>query len=104
MMQNAKFPATFALIVGPSDRSKPAIVFYVVRNSGNPAAATVVQFPDGDDELNTNPPTPCLGKRPQRPKPKGPGRPWGQEPLAHGRTVAGVRQCSFLFFWRFLVL
>ena len=30
---------------------------------------------DDDDELNTNPPTPCLGKRPQRPKPKGPGRP-----------------------------
>ena len=40
-----------------------------------------------DDELNINPPTPCLGKRPQRPKPKGPGRPWGQKPLAHGRTV-----------------
>jgi len=45
---------------------------------------------DDDDELNTNPPTPCLGKRPQRPKPKGPGRPWGQKPLAHGRTVEGV--------------
>ena len=46
-----------------------------------------------DDELNINPPTPCLGKRPQRPKPKeGPGRPWGQQkPLAHGRTVEGVR-------------
>ena len=43
-----------------------------------------------DDELNINPPTPCLGKRPQRPKPKGPGRPWGQKPLAHGRTVEGV--------------
>ena len=28
-----------------------------------------------DDELNINPPTPCLGKRPQRPKPKGPGLP-----------------------------
>ena len=45
---------------------------------------------DDDDELNINPPTPCLGKRPQRPKPKGPGRPWGQKPLAHGRTVEGV--------------
>ena len=33
---------------------------------------------DDDDELNINPPTPCLGKRPQRPKPKGHGRPWGQ--------------------------
>ena len=41
---------------------------------------------DDDDELNINPSTPCLGKRPQRPKPKGPGRPWGQKPLAHGRT------------------
>ena len=46
---------------------------------------------DDDDELNINPPTPpCLGKSPQRPKPKGPGRPWGQKPLAHGRTVEGV--------------
>ena len=34
---------------------------------------------DDDDELNINPPTPCLGKRPQRPKPKGPGRPCGQD-------------------------
>ena len=40
--------------------------------------------------LNTNPPTPCLGKCPQRPKPKGPGRPWVQKHLAHGRTVEGV--------------
>ena len=31
--------------------------------------------------------TPCLGKRPQIPKPKGPGRPWGQKPLAHGHTA-----------------
>ena len=45
---------------------------------------------DYDYELNINPPTPCFGKRPQRPKPKGPGRPWGQKPLAHGRTVEGV--------------
>ena len=38
-----------------------------------------------------HPPTPFLGKRPQRPKPKGPGRPWGQKkPLAHGRTVEGA--------------
>ena len=44
---------------------------------------------DHDDELNINPPTPCLGKRLQRPNPKGPGRPWGQKPLAHGRTVEG---------------
>ena len=44
-----------------------------------------------DDESNIKRPTPCLGKRPQRPKPKGPGRPWGQKPLAHGRTVEGVR-------------
>ena len=27
-------------------------------------------------ELNINPPTPCLGKRPQIPKPQGPGRPY----------------------------
>ena len=46
--------------------------------------------PDDEDESNINPPTPCLGKRPQRPNPKGPGRPWGQKPLAHGRTVEGV--------------
>ena len=45
---------------------------------------------DDDDELNINPPTPCLGKRPQRPKPKGPGRPWGQKPLAHGYIVEGA--------------
>ena len=40
-------------------------------------------------------PTPCLGKRPKRPKPKGPGRPWGQKPLAHGRTVAGTSNTDF---------
>ena len=53
---------------------------------------------DDDDELNTNPPTPCLGKRPQRPKPQGPGRPWGQKPLAYGRTVEGVKRTRFSVF------
>ena len=40
VMQNAKLPASFALIVEPSDRSKSVILFYVTRNSGSPAAAT----------------------------------------------------------------
>ena len=48
--------------------------------------------PRNNGELNTSPPAPCLGKRPQRPKPKGPGRPWGQKPLAHGRTVKEGRR------------
>ena len=50
---------------------------------------------DGDGELTTNPPTPCLGKRPQTPKPKAPGRPWGQgaerSPWpTDGRTAEGA--------------
>ena len=55
-----------------------------------PLASARKQPENDDGELNINPPTPCLGKRPQRPKPKGPGRPWGQKPLAHGRKVEGV--------------
>ena len=43
-----------------------------------PARLYIATYDDDDDdgcELNINPPAPCLGKRPQRPKPKGPGRP-----------------------------
>ena len=58
-----------------------------------------------DDELNINPTTPCLGKRPQRPKPKGPGRPWGLTHLfthlsltvtrtPHSRTLCVSRHSS----------
>ena len=37
VMQNAKSPVPFALVVGPSDSSsKPAILLYVARNSGAP--------------------------------------------------------------------
>jgi len=53
------------------------------------------------NQTNKNPPTPCLGKRPQRPKPrrisashgstrllKGLGKPWEHEAaLARGRTL-----------------
>ena len=50
-----------------------------------------------DDELIINPSTPCLGKRPQRPKPKGPGRPWGQKPLAHGLAYLSKTPSGALF-------
>jgi hypothetical protein len=45
VMQNAKLPASFALVVEPSDGSNPIILFYVARNRGSPAAAQRQKFP-----------------------------------------------------------
>ena len=78
--------------VALTDRRRDSFCFLVSNSAvcGFPGEESQRGLAGDDDELNINPPTPCLGKRPQRPKPKGPGRPWGQKPLAHGRTVEGV--------------
>ena len=40
-----------------------------------------------DDELNITPPTPFLGKRPQRQNPKGPDWPWERSSMEIGKFL-----------------